>query len=543
MAARDVEPLAQERPVHAPRTLTEIFRIRLERDPDREIALTPEGRATTLRDVDALSDALAHRLRAVGVERSSVVGLYLWNDPSSLVSAFAVWKLGAVAALCGATSPAAEAKRRFELVGAEAVVAAAGIEAPDGWPVVAVDADGALSDGDPDAATRAPIPPLTPDPEDPACIFFTSGTTGDAKALVKSHGHLASAPEALLRSPRFRPEMADPAVPPMLSLYPFGQSASFTRLGFALYVGRALLLVQKFDAEIVGRLVERYAPKTLQLTPAMIHMLAHAEPELDLSSLRYVDSGTAPLPPTTRDLFEARYRVPILQSYGASEGGVTSRERLEDIQAGLRGPGSVGRILESCVWRIVDASGADVAPGEEGELLGRPDERAVVTADGASTLPVDEAGWYHTGDVGRVDEHGILYITGRLKEMLIVGGFNVFPTEIENALRTSPAVRDVVVVALPDERLGEVPAAGVVWAEAEPLERDRSIRFRDLEALTREQLSVYKAPRRWFELSEVPLTVNGKPDRQAATGMAKERARSIAELESVSGPAAERGTR
>ena len=107
-------------------------------------------------------------------------------------------------------------------------------------------------------------------------------------------------------------------------------------------------------------------------------------------------------------------------------------------------------------------------PADDGEILGRPDRAAgarYLTSSGQEPLPVDADGWYHTGDVGHLDEHGILYITGRLKEMMIVGGFNVYPAEVEDALRASRLVQDAVVVPVPDDRLGEVPIAGIVWSD------------------------------------------------------------------------------
>jgi acyl-CoA synthetase (AMP-forming)/AMP-acid ligase II len=287
--------------------------------------------------------------------------------------------------------------------------------------------------------------------------------------------------------------------------------AALGRVIFRLYVGRAVLLVPKFDVTVMRDLAARYPLDTLQLTPAMVHALAFTTEDITLGSLKYVTSGTAPLPMATREAFEERYGVPVLQAYGSTEGGITALERYEDALAGRRGPGSVGRVPEGCPLRIAGADGTDVAPGEEGEILGRPDPARAgryLTEGGTEPLPVDADGWYHTGDVGRLDEHGILYVTGRLKEMMIVGGFNVFPAEVEDALRQSPLVRDAVVVPVPDDRLGEVPVAGVVWS-GEP-------RVAELTAHARERLAPYKVPRQWFTLEAVPLTTNGKLDRRRA---------------------------
>lgn len=499
-----------------------MFRRRLDADADAVFLQLADGTSWTFRDLDLLAEDLRARLVAEGVRPGDTVGLYQWNEPSWFVSVLAAWRIGAVAALCGAVSPAAEATRRFEMVRPAVIVAS---DAPDlvgRWPVVQVDVAGCMLSEAPPPPSR-PRPPVSePSVDDPACIFFTSGTTGESKALVKSHGHIAAAPrrtaEAYSRSASFRPRMAGPGKPPALSFNPFGQSASFGRLMFRLYIGRPLVMIRKFDVDTVKQLAERYRLDTLQLTPAMVHMLAFTEAEIDLSSLQYVNSGTAPLPVATREAFEARYGVPVLQAYGSTEGGVTALERYEDVMAGRRGPGSVGRITPESEWRIVGPDGRDVPAGEEGEILGRPDQQTMLTEDGESSLPLDEDGWYHTGDVGRVDEHGILYLTGRIKEMMIVGGFNVFPAEVEDALRAGPLVRDAVVVSLPDDRLGEVPVAGIVWDPAAGA--DEPDRIRQLAADLRHRLAAYKVPRRWFSLAQVPLTPNGKVDRMEASRMA-----------------------
>ncbi len=153
----------------------------------------------------------------------------------------------------------------------------------------------------------------------------------------------------------------------------------------------------------------------------------------------------------------------------------------------------------------MDLSGRDVPLGVDGEILGQPDQHTLKTDGDESRLPLDAYGWYHTGDLGHVDVHGILYVTGRLKEMMIVGGFNVFPAEVEDVVRSSCSVREAVVVPLPDERLGEIPVAGIVWDQAATADVPEPERFRLTAAEVRNDLAAYKVPRRWFTLAEEPL--------------------------------------
>ena len=220
-------------------------------------------------------------------------------------------------------------------------------------------------------------------------------------------------------------------------------------------------------------------------------------------------SGTAPLSVATRERFEARYGVPVMQAYGMSEVGAVAQERLDDVRAGRRGPGSVGRIADGVEVRIRPLD--DDRPDGEGEILVRTDE-ATREFIGGAQVPIDREGWFSTGDVGRVDD-GILYITGRVQEKIIVGGFNVYPAEVEDAARRSSLVDDVVVVGLPDERLGERPVAGIVWAGPPDEEA--------LVAHLRAGLAHYKVPRSLFALDAVPLTPRDKVDRAAVLEMAR----------------------
>ena len=526
-----------EAPVPDPRTVPEMFEYRLATEPDTPFLLLADGSSWTFRDLDASAGLLADQLAAYGVARGDVVGLYQWNDPSWFVSALAAWRLGAFVAACGSVSPAAEAERRFVLVSPKVVVSSEPAEFA-GLPVIQVGVAGEVEHADPapDGASRSPRAPAPVSPDAPAAVFFTSGTTGNAKAVLKLHSQLAQGPRQTAanysRSPLFRPRMAAPGKPPALSFNPFGQAAAIGRLIFRLYVGRPLVMIRKFDVSVVQQLASRYRFDTLQLTPAMVHSLAFTDLDVDLGSLQYVNSGTAPLSVASRDAFERRYGVPVLQAYGSTEGGVTALERYEDVMAGRRGPGSVGRISADSTWRIVTSDGRDAGPGEEGEILGKPGNATMEEA-GITALPLDAEGWYHTGDLGRLDEHGILYITGRSKDMLIVGGFNVQPGEVEDVLRGSPLVRDALVVGLADERLGEIPAAALVWEPGEVGELTEPEALAQLVAHSRALLAAYKVPRRWLITDHIPLTPNGKPDRRGLGQRAAAEAHTAAEITAV----------
>jgi acyl-CoA synthetase (AMP-forming)/AMP-acid ligase II len=302
---------------------------------------------------------------------------------------------------------------------------------------------------------------------------------------------------------------------------PFGHMAGYNRLAFRMWIGRPTVIVPRFTVPAVRALLARFAMDSLQLTPTMIHMLATTEEPLDLSGVKYVTSGTAPLSVVTRERFEARYGVPVMQAYGMTEVGAVAQERYDDVVAGRRGPGSVGRIaagVEVQIRRLDDdrldddddGSGGEDSGGE-GEILVRTDEvsREFI---GGEPVPIDPDGWFATGDVGRIED-GILYITGRAQEKIIVGGFNVYPAEVEDAARRCDLVRDAVVVGVPDDRLGEVPVAGIVWVGAP----DEARLVEELRA----DLAHYKVPRAVFSLEVVPLTTRDKVDRGRAAELAR----------------------
>lgn len=467
--------------------------------------------ASTYGDVLEAAARLGAELRAVGVRRGDRVGCYLSNSPSWVVASLAAWLNGAAVGAVGTLLPGPEATALFELAETKVVIAAEGAaELGSGPTVLTVDDDGAVAD--PGGDLMEIEAEALPNTDDLALIIFTSATTGFPKGITHTHGDIVAAARRVAagyaRTSDYRPEPAPSHLPPGVVFNPFGHMAGYSRLAFRMWIGRPTVIVPRFTVTTAKALLARFPMDTLQLTPTMIHMLATSGEAIDLGRVKYVTSGTAPLSVDTRDRFEGRFGVPVMQAYGMTEVGAVAQERYEDVLAGRRGPGSVGRLAAGVEVRIGHVD--DDRPPGEGEILVRTDEASTEFLAGVR-VPVDAEGWFATGDVGRLED-GILYVTGRLQEKIIVGGFNVYPAEVEDAARRSPLVEDAVVVGLADDRLGERPVAGIVWAG----EEDEPGLLTEL----RSRLAHYKAPRQTFPIEAVPLTSRDKVDRIRAAQLA-----------------------
>jgi long-chain acyl-CoA synthetase len=342
------------------------------------------------------------------------------------------------------------------------------------------------------------------DDDDLAALMYTGGTTGRAKGVMLSHrnlyycshsSHEASQAEGITR-----------ALTPLPLSHAYGMIV--TLVGFHA-TERALGVLQRwFDPADFLALAQRHRIQRTALVPAMIQMLL-AQPleDTDLSSLRYVNCGAAPLAPETREQWERR--VPsseILEGYGCTESGAV----ISVNPPGASRPGSVGRPIPGYQVVIRDAGDADVPAGTDGEICVRSDGvMAGYWNSPAETSAALLGGWLHTGDIGRLDADGYLYVVDRKKDLILRGGFNVFPRDVEDVLLQHPAVAMAGVVGRPDQRLGEEIVAFVSLrpgSQATPAE---------ITEFARGQLAAHKYPREVTILDSVPLTSVGKLDRKA----------------------------
>jgi malonyl-CoA/methylmalonyl-CoA synthetase len=330
--------------------------------------------------------------------------------------------------------------------------------------------------GDPDGLDRV-------EPDDPALVIYTSGTTGAPKGAVLTHANLAASTAAVRNAWRW--DTSDRLV---LALPPFHVHGLVVGLLGTLFSGASVTLRGRFTPEDVVESAAAHAATLFFGVPTMYARLTRSGLLGGLGALRLLVSGSAPLSPAQFDAVEAACRQRVLERYGTTETLMISSNPLD----GERRPGSVGLPLPSVAIRLDSESGEILVRGPSvfGGYLGSPEASAAAFTDG----------WFRTGDAGVLDDAGYLRIVGRLKELIITGGFNVYPREVEDVLRSHPGVSDVAVVGLPSDEWGEQVVAFIEGdAPAEAL--------RDLAATG---LAHYKCPREFRFVESLPRNPLGK---------------------------------
>ena len=500
------------------------------------------GRTTSYRELSDAVDRAAAGLKALGVGAGDPVAIVLPNCPQHIVAFYAVLRLGAIVVEHSPLYTPRELRKQFEDHGAKtAIVWNKVIATVQGFPadltvpsLISVDVTRAmpltlrLGLKLPIAKAResraaltervtgtvtwdkllggTPLPATHPQPgtDDLAIIQYTSGTTGTPKGAALTHRNLLSnARQAQAWVPAIRrgDGCVVYAVLPMFHAY--GLTLCLT---FAMSMGARLVLFPKFEPEMVLEVAKKHPATFLPLVPPIAdRLLAAARARgVSLRGTEIAISGAMALPHDLVVPFEEASGGYLVEGYGLSE---CSPVLMANPVADHRVPGTVGLPLPGTECRVVDPDEPtrDVDPGERGELLvrgpqvfsgyyGKPEETERVFVDG----------WFRTGDIVTIDEAGFVRIVDRIKELIITGGFNVAPTEVENTLRQHPRVADVAVVGLPSEHSGEEVVAAVVVDGDDDLDIDQ------LREWARSILTPYKVPRRIFVVDELPKSLIGK---------------------------------
>jgi long-chain acyl-CoA synthetase len=462
------------------------------------------GTTLTYGDLDDLSARVATLLREHGLEPGDRVGVMLPNVLEFPPAYYGVLRAGGVVVPMNVLLKRREIAFYLEDSGAKLLLAWHGFlgDAEAG----AADAGTELIAVEPEAFA-ATLEGLAPAPEmaavgddDTAVILYTSGTTGKPKGAELSHVNLLRNADVSARTNTTVGE-GDIVLGALPLFHSFGQTVS---MNASVLVGACLTLVPKFDPGEALETMARDGVTHFYGVPTMYGALLHhpGHEDYDLSTLRVCMTGGSSMPVEVLRGFEEAFGTIVLEGYGLSETSPVSSCNHPDME---RKPGSIGTPIEGVEMRIVDENDAEVARGEVGEIVirghnimkgywGRPD----------ATAEAMRGGWFHSGDLGKVDEDGYFYVVDRKKDMIIRGGYNVYPREVEELLFEHPAIREAAVVGVPHDQWGEEVGAAVV------LEPGEEVAPEEISAWVRERIAAYKYPRVVWFLDELPKGPTGK---------------------------------
>ena len=367
------------------------------------------------------------------------------------------------------------------------------------------------------ATAPRPVPPL-PDPEKLACLLYTSGTSGRPRAAMLTHRALLSNVEQVagVESPMMHGDDVVLGVLPLFHVY--GLNAV---LGGVLRHRARLVLAERFDPQGTLDLIEDEACSVVPIAPPVFgYWLDDPQLRERLGPVRLVLCGSAPLSAEVIERFTDLTGLPVHQGYGLTEASpvVTSTLCSTDLQNG-----SVGAALPGIELRLVDDRGRAPEGEDPGEIQVKGDNLFSGYWPDGSAGPDDE-GWWSTGDVGFLDASGDLFLVDRLKELVIVSGFNVYPSEVEDVVREVEGVTEVAVIGVEDDETGEVVVAYVRAPDADPAAIEAAVRARCEERLAR-----FKRPTRVEVVDELPLTVTGKVQKGRLRGLERRRALGLLE--------------
>ncbi|MCB0221924.1 MAG: AMP-binding protein [Chrysiogenetes bacterium] len=513
-------------------SIVDLLRSQAAKTPDQLAAIVDGISQITYGEWGRLSNRLGRKLAGLGLEKGDRVALLFNNAEavSFMVGYFAVHKAGGVIVPINTRLAAGEISyilSNSEAVGAlgEASVAAKLEAARKNAPCVRwaalkgaggeLDLDELLKDGD-DSEFAIPCAA-----DDLCDILYTSGTTGFPKGVACTHGDVISLGGSGGLDKMFGGRAFLHAVP----LFTF--AGTHAMMMTPLKAGMTSIIQPRFDAGRFLALIEQHKVVLSYAVPSMI-VLALQHPDIethDYSSLQMLMYGTAPMPPeAVRKLGEICPKTMLLNVYGLTEGGGAACS-LPPFEAKKR-PGSIGRPLPGTELKIITEEGNEAAPNEVGEIRMRgKHRRRYFNNEEASSDTWTEDGWLKTGDLGYLDEDGYLYISGRNKDMIIRGGFNVYPVEIEAALHEHPEILEVAVIGVPHDVLGEDIKACIVARPGANLSED------DIAKFCEDRLADYKRPRQIEFMAELPRNALGKvlkrslrggSDDQSGTGLAAE---------------------
>ena len=473
-------------------------------NPDR-VAIHLGDQTTSYGELDDQSARVAGLLAARGIAPGTPIGIMLPNVPEFASVYYGILRTGAVVVPMNPLLKAREIAYYLGDSGAPVIFA---------WHVTAPEVEiGAKEAGaeailvDPATfpdilATASPAPQVVDRAAyDTAVVLYTSGTTGHPKGAELTHANLINNVE-VSAADLFQLGPDDLIFGGLPLFHAFGQTCT---LNAAIMTGASLTVLPRFDAAKALGILADQRVTIFAGVPTMFSALLHVpdRSDYDVSALRLCISGGAAMPVEVLRQFEDAFDCIVLEGYGLSE---TSPVASFNHPGRERKPGSIGTPIRGVEMRVVDASGAEVPHGEVGEIAirGHNIMKGYLNRPEATAEAVSDDGWFRTGDIGRVDEDGYYYIVDRKKDLIIRGGYNIYPREIEEVLYEHPEVAEAAVVGIPHPELGEEVGAAVALKPGATVTPD------ELRSYVKSQVAAYKYPRRVWIVDALPKGPTGK---------------------------------
>jgi len=473
-------------------------------NPDR-VAIHLGDQTTSYGELDDQSARVAGLLAARGIAPGTPIGIMLPNVPEFASVYYGILRTGAVVVPMNPLLKAREIAYYLGDSGAPVIFA---------WHITAPEVEiGAKEAGaeailvDPATfpdilATASPAPQVVDRAAyDTAVVLYTSGTTGHPKGAELTHANLINNVE-VSAADLFQLGPDDLIFGGLPLFHAFGQTCT---LNAAIMTGASLTVLPRFDAAKALGILADQRVTIFAGVPTMFSALLHVpdRSDYDVSTLRLCISGGAAMPVEVLRQFEDAFDCIVLEGYGLSE---TSPVASFNHPGRERKPGSIGTPIRGVEMRVVDASGAEVPQGEVGEIAirGHNIMKGYLNRPEATAEAVSDDGWFRTGDIGRVDEDGYYYIVDRKKDLIIRGGYNIYPREIEEVLYEHPEVAEAAVVGIPHPELGEEVGAAVALKPGATVTPD------ELRSYVKSQVAAYKYPRRVWIVDALPKGPTGK---------------------------------
>lgn len=491
-------------------------------NPDKAaIIYPPENRKYSFREVDRRAARAANVLVCLGLKKGDRVGIYARNHPEWWTTYLGILKAGGIMVpinfmLKGMEIQHIAANSELRFLFSEQDLMGYINEIRSSLPnlekiVLLKGADeGAVSLDDLAGNASDLFETVDCKPDDTASIIYTSGTTGTPKGAMLTHGNLTWAISNLASKP-LRLDSTDTWIQVVPLAHVSGQMWGMS----ALCSGATLIRLDRFDVNNYCRVVKEYKVTSSDGVVTIVQsLLNYPEAPKHLGSLRRVADGGAPMPPDAFKEFESRFGIKIVDFYGLTETSLLAVYLPMDVP---RRRGACGFAAPDTEIKIFDENDNELSPGEVGEVVVKgPQVMKGYWMNPEATAEALRGGWFHTGDLGKLDTDGYLYIVDRKKDIILMSGWSIFPREVEDVIRTHPDVLEAAVIAVPHKLKGEIPIAVVSLKSGSQLTDAELISF------CKERLAVYKYPRAVEFVEEFPRVGGGwkilKRDLQAKLG-------------------------